>query len=589
MSTSRTSVAPSSSLRPRAARLISGLSDTGEEQASSPSKPSTRTLSRPQSPPRERPSRSNSVLRGSSSPKNNAASLASLWGTSWNAIQGIANDFLGEQELENTIGHRRNSRSASARLYVKPRAGSWGPKEPPTSIPASYIATGSREEREALVRDQKRKALLSGASNQPDASGKYKRRTSDDGFSVSAPPGNEDRDALVYLHHVKPEDTLAGITIRYSCQANTLRRANRMWPNDTVQVRKVLTLPVDACGVKGRPISEHEADLICDPDKDETDLPTPRPNGTNSHHRIGSTSSNFSTHAASSTATSTTDSDPPWTHDSWVMFPNATMPTEIARLPRRTLGYFPPARRKSQSFSDLDTPNTSLELSRTAYFDSLSSSAGSAQSPLRDPPQRPRGTRKLSGASNGYFPSYLAGPGGVGTMAKNVHSPGPAQDGLNRLFASKLPNVAPPVNQQNLYMPDVPLYQDYPSGTSSPYPHGTGSGLLTPTGQGLNLENVGAAVEGWIKKIATKAQKGLDGGHDVRNSSRTRAPGGIGGPSGIGDLIEMADNFEIGSDDDTLRDDAERGRSNQASGAERSGASFSTSMARSRGKSAKAD
>lgn len=521
-------------------------------------------------------------------------SLGSIWGSSWHAIQGMASDFLGEQSQEplHGKGHRKNTKSASGRLYVKPRSESWGPKQTATATPASYIASGSSEEREALVRAQKRKAMLSGAAaSYTDASGKYKRRTSEDGVSCSAPPGaQEDRDALIYLHHVKPNDTLAGITIKYSCQANILRRANRMWPNDTIQVRKVLALPVDACGIKGRPISENEADLIMDPTRDESDMPTPRPNGVHSHHRTESSTSNLSEHALSSTATSTTDSDPPWTHDSWVMFPGSTMPTEIARLPRRALGYFPPARRKSQSFSDIDTPSTSLDISRASYFDAFNSSGGPSQSPMKqDAPQRPRRTRRLSNATNGYFPSYLAGPGGVGTMAKNVRSPGPAQDGLNRLFAAKLPNVAPPANQQNLYMPDVPLYQDNPSGTSSPYPHGTGSGFLTPNGQGLNLEQMGAAVEGWIKKLATKAQKGLDishheggsGGGAVGASGASRAPAGLGGPSGIGDLIEMADTFDLGSDEE------DRGRREVVlpSSAEGSGARFALGTARSRGKS----
>ena len=128
-----------------------------------------------------------------------------------------------------------------------------------------------------------------------------------------------------------------------------------------------------------------------------------------------------------SVVSSATDSEPPWTHDCWVMFPNATKPTEIARLSRRTLGYFPPARRKSQSYSDFDTPSTSLDLNRAAFFDP------NTTSPItQDLLQKPRVVRRLSNAANGYFPSYLAGPGGVGTMSKNCllyTSPSP-RDGL---------------------------------------------------------------------------------------------------------------------------------------------------------------
>ncbi|KAF4552862.1 LysM domain-containing protein 7 [Elsinoe fawcettii] len=617
MSTSRTSSTPSTSLRPRASRLISGLSDTGDTNTSSSrpgSKPSSRSppVSRNASPFKSgQSSRANSALgyrrnditsapradstsRQTSNGTGGNTTFASLWGTSWSAIQGIANDLMGEQGQSQQPHRRKNSKPVPpGKLIVRPAQSSWGPPAPSMSSPSSYIATGSREEREALVRAQKRRDMLSGAaSSYPDSSGKFKRRTSDEGISASAPPGaNEDRDALVYLHHVKTEDTLAGITIRYGCNANVLRKANRMWPNDNVQVRKVLTLPVDACTCKGRPISEHEADLMFEPEnteKDTSDLPTPRANGIQTHRRTDSNTSNISERPPPSVRSSNADTDPPWTHDSWVMLPSSTKPTEIARLPRRTLGYFPPARRKSQSYSDLDTPSTSLDLNRQNYFDNPSPNAVASLSPLRsDPPQRPRRPRRTSNASNGYFPSYLTGPGGVGTMGKDVRSPGPAQDPLNKMFAAKLPNVAPPPNQQSLYLPDIPVYSDDPSRSSSPYPNGSrvGSGTLTPSAA-QGLENVGAAVEGWIRKMANRAQTAIDQNEGTGSSKRGVPP--IGGRSGIGDLIEMADSFEIGGDEGDERDEEERGRRNEDVVAEGSGR-FVGEGVRARGKSSKAD
>ncbi|PNS16335.1 Lon protease, mitochondrial [Sphaceloma murrayae] len=516
-------------------------------------------------------------------PPNNVSgniSIASLWGTSWSAIQGIANDLLGEQgapQQQQRTHRRKNSNAVPpGKLLVRPAVPSWGPSNSSIATPSSYIATGSREEREALVRAQKRKDLLSGASSSyPDSLGKFKRRTSDEGISASAPPGaNEDRDALVYLHNVRPEDTLAGITIRYGCSANVLRKANRMWPNDNVQVKKILTLPVDACTVKGKRVSESEADLLFEPDQKQTDtsdLPTPKANGATAHKRTDSTTSSLSERPPPSVRSSNAESEPPWTHDSWVMLPNAVKPTEIARLPRKTLGYFPPARRKSQSYSDRDTPSTSLDINRQAYFDNPSPNAMASMSPLRaDAPQRPRRPRRTSNASNGYFPSYLSGPGGVGTMARDVRSPGPAQDSLNKFFAAKLPNVAPPPNQQNLYLPDIPTYSDNPSRASSPYPGGSGlgSGTLTPnTAQGL--ENVGAAIEGWMRKMASRAQSARDQSDGAAGAKLGVPP--IGGPSGIGDLIEMADSFEIGGDEDDDKEEEERGRRGEGPSAEGSG------------------
>ena len=113
-------------------------------------------------------------------------------------------------------------------------------------------------------------------------------------------------------------------------------------------------------------------------------------------------------------------------------------------------------------------------------------------------------------------------------MGKNVKSPGPAQDGLNKLFAAHLPIVAPRPSFESEYS------------TSS---HTNG------------IENIGGAVEGWVRKLATKAAK-------------TVQPPTPGGPSGVGDLIELSeDAFEIGNDDD--EDDRQRNtltNSNAASG-----------------------
>jgi LysM repeat protein len=94
-----------------------------------------------------------------------------------------------------------------------------------------------------LIRAEKRKQLMN-ATPEHNSVGHFKRRSSEDGPSASAPPEHgHDRDALVYVHHVRPEDTLAGITIKYNIHPSALRRANRMWPNDRIQVRKTILLP----------------------------------------------------------------------------------------------------------------------------------------------------------------------------------------------------------------------------------------------------------------------------------------------------------------------------------------------------------
>lgn len=148
-------------------------------------------------------------------------------------------------------------------------------------------------------------------------------------------------------------------------------------------------------------------------------------------------------------------------------------------------------------------------------------------------------------------------------MGKNVKSPGPAQDGLNKMFASHLPNVAPPPNQSNLYLPDIPTYSDEPM----PYT----PNLAHAQPPSINIENVGAAVEGWMRKMAAKASTALE-------QPSERGSANKGGASGIGDLIEMAESFEIGEDGEAEDEEQHRGRQ----GSENNGrpvASSSTSYA----------
>ena len=353
-----------------------------------------------------------------------------------------------------------------------------------------------------LVQARKRETLLAANGHIiPDVSGRYKRRDSNDGDQASAPPGEQDdRDALVYLHKVTPEDTLAGVMIKYSCQPNIFRKANRLWPNDSIQVRKTVVLPVDACGVKGRKILEpgKASEPPGDAYTDEI-MPTPTafqsPWGDlhDSPKEKGTPLSSIPTSPSISVSLSNPE-EPPWKHDSWVMIDGFSDAVEIARLSHKTLGFFPRSRRKSLTFSDVETAPASLDLPRGSYQSSP-----------------PRGLISKSRSSSGcYLPHQLQGPGGVGTMGREVRSPGPGQDGLNKLFATHLPNLAPRKSFESV---------------NSSSSHGNGG-----------IENVGGAIEGWMRKLATKAA----------NSVQPPTPGGR---SGVGDMIELSeDAFEIGGD-----------------------------------------
>jgi len=380
----------------------------------------------------------------------------------------------------------------------------WGP----VAAGDGQVGVGTREERQALVKAKKRETLLEANGHVfPDSNGRFKRRVSEDRGSMSAPPiEHEDRDALVYIHHVQPDDTLAGVMIKYNCQPAVFRKANRLWPNDSIQVRKIVVLPVEACGVKGRKVPEAEQQ---NPPFSGDTIESTLANGSNVDGTWGDTntaatppppSSAAASHTTSPSLSNSLHDDPPWKHDSWVRIDPYPAAIEIARLPRRTLGFFPPNRRKSlsNSYSDVDTPPASLDLARPQHA-------------LTSPTRHDRRRRKSRSSSGSYFahPHHLHGPGGVGTLQRNA-SPGPAQDGLNKLFAAHLPNVAP--------------RSSFESTTSTSSAAAGGGGI----------ENVGGAIEGWVRKLATRAATIIE------------PQPGLG--SGAGDLIELSDAFDLGDE-----------------------------------------
>jgi hypothetical protein len=134
-------------------------------------------------------------------------------------------------------------------------------------------------------------------------------------------------------------------------------------------------------------------------------------------------------------------------------------------------------------------------------------------------------------------------------MNRNVRSPGPAQDGLNKKFAQYLPNMAPPPGQE-YFTPWAPSLLD---ATSSQH----GSGAVTPLSGGeINFQELGGAIEGWVRKVGTQAQKLLSEPGTPGQGKRSAVPvlGAVGGD--LGDLIELRDDaFEIGDGED------DRGRS----------------------------
>jgi hypothetical protein len=118
---------------------------------------------------------------------------------------------------------------------------------------------------------------------------------------------------------------------------------------------------------------------------------------------------------------------------------------------------------------------------------------------------------------------------------------------LNKKFAQYLPNMAPPPGQE-YFTPWAASLLDQESGVSHQY---GGSGALTPiNGTGVDLQEIGGAIEGWVRKVGTQAQKMLTEPGTPGQGKRSAVPvlGAVGGD--LGDLIELQDDaFEIGDDE----------------------------------------
>lgn len=440
--------------------------------------------------------------------------VSGLWGGSWSAIQGLASTVLnGDVDNEGrgrpNTGFRPYSQDASSEANQNRWFGGvtgpskWGP-EPAAHRPEDTIATGTRQYREALTWAKRRDDLLT--VHEPalaDTLGNFKRRVSDDRgvtssstFPVSPAPAAHEQDLdgeeLVYLHHVKPHDTVAGVVIQFHCQPAIFRKANRFWPNDPIQSRQTVVLPVHACSIKSRPaplMEEGSRRGIRSEEElpGQADIQQSSPQRPNGQRRRGSSTSSLDLPEL--------QDDTPWQHDSWILIEGQPEPVEIVRMPRRILGYFPPRRRKSSRSSEVDDVSMSLDLPRSL--------AGQTNR-----------NKSRSDSTASFFAQHLHGPGGVGPLSAGTKNPGPSQDRLNRYLGPHLPKITPPRDS----------FESVSSNVSG------------------GLENVGSAIEGWVKRVATRAAAAL-----AENSG-----GVVTGcrASGEGDLIELSDGLDNrGSED----------------------------------------
>lgn len=599
--------------RPRNRRLVSGFGDDEADTRAQIRGKSSIPKAHPSQPnqrlgvPRQQngSARANGGRSPSPAGSNRNESFGKgLWegglgfGGGWSAIQGVAQTLLGGEN--NGSGLDKSAQSTARRrnknsLVPAPAMKEWGPDGG-----ANTDRKGKgREGDTPSERMAKEVNLLRTASTLESHDGvngglpinnhksKHKRKSSNDDVGTMPQP-DEDGDALVYVHHVQPSDTLAGVILKYNVDPAILKKANRLWPNDAIQVRKVVLVPVEASAVRGKPC---EAPRVDSPGVDLL-APTPQdeepPNlAEDSEWANGILSPSVSNPInRKETPSQMGEEEQPWVHVRWVLLsssPNAR-PTEIARLPRRSMGYFPPRRRKSQgTLSPFATPRPSFDLA------SLSPASSPGPSGIRPPGRRLSNlSSSISSTSQGYFPptsnpnsdlitsapsltrppsstrpransrtqsrngpdTWFLGPGGVGTLASNVRKPGPANDGLNKLVEKHFPKLA--VSEAKSMSSVHNGLVDEPSigwGFKSEMERlkdaslglvGSGSGSATPTGAegGIDVGAAAQAIEGWVRRLGARPSlQNLKAGGGSRGRGEVR----------MGDLIELLDG--AGSDD----------------------------------------
>ncbi|KAK3400143.1 hypothetical protein B0T20DRAFT_350157 [Sordaria brevicollis] len=524
-------------VRPRNRRVASNRNDgTSSSLYSSPSRSSDRGAS-PIPAPRigDVTGRNNSrleVAAGSTranSPRGSRGLLGGSWASTWASVQEFTTTLLTGDESYHTGSTNSTGKQKSS--------SSWGPEPPNESRPRlEDVGSGSMTEREGRLRALRTASVLEsheGVNGGLDFSRRFKKRSSDEDLR-EASQSQETAEHLVYIHHVQPTDTYAGVVLRYKCREDAFRKANGLWSRDNIHLRKWLAIPVDACEIKGRPC---EGPLFPGAN---VDLLARTPEATDPFGRdISNNRTDFfgtsNDDRGGDNKLQTIDDERPWTHVRWVSLDSFPNPVEVARVERKVLGYFPPRRRKSMNTtSTLTSPRTSMDVPGiTLSGEAGPASPGSVSS---------RRTSLLGSRPNitgdDARPAWMRRPGGVGSL-RNVRAPGPEKDYFNTWTNKHLPGL----NIDSL--PSMAVLgaetarigfqgaEEHPTIVESPFEEGGDASTINGQGS-TGLDKAAAAVENWLRGALVKLPSGLG----TPSSATPRRP-----PlrQEEGDLIELTD------------------------------------------------
>ncbi|UKZ85485.1 uncharacterized protein TrAFT101_001344 [Trichoderma asperellum] len=493
--------------------------------------------------------RSAQNAKGKQSPPGLGQVFGGSWAQSWSSVQGLAASLLSVAENPGDMAQQRshpqpednfasslwNRIPSSVGGNASTSFKAMGSSILPSQRATNRIATGSSDQREAALKTAKRASVLEnsqGFGGGIDISGRYKRRTSDEITSENSQP----EEYLVYIHKILPTDTYAGIILRYKCLEDAFRKANGLWSRDSIQIRKWVIIPVDACEVRGRP---------CDPPLSNqhhngTELPLETSSAITGAVTPETTSSSYPksfSERAGQEDENTQREAMPWSHVKWVKIDSLSEPVEIGRIARQKMGYFPPRRKKTgRTMSLSSSPRQSLETS-TYSADQVERPLSRRQSSIGDRP--PLLERRQSTHSHGdddaigARPAWMRRPGGVGSMGRNVRAPGPDKDYFNSWARKHLPGLhmddLPSMSVMGSEMARIGFDRDLAGIVEGSFEEG--GDTTSPLYQNNSLDKAASAVETWLRTAWSKR-------HMAPLIGNTPRPGSSGGQD-IGDLIEL--------------------------------------------------
>ncbi|PWZ02050.1 hypothetical protein BCV70DRAFT_198329 [Testicularia cyperi] len=80
-----------------------------------------------------------------------------------------------------------------------------------------------------------------------DSPGRRQDRPTTSFDRASAPRATKSNDVRVLIHPVAPTDTLSSLALHYGADIQILRKSNKLWPGDPVQIRQHIYVPIDSC------------------------------------------------------------------------------------------------------------------------------------------------------------------------------------------------------------------------------------------------------------------------------------------------------------------------------------------------------